>query len=114
MKLDTKWPADSVEFCPHPRATDILVCGTYFLCDTKSDVVPNVVEGAEEPEVTPSPQRRRGQLIVLNVSDASTQPRMFYMIQSKMQCKFVFRNKGRTRIFCGSGHEMVGADPSVF
>lgn len=77
MKLDTKWPADSVEFCPHPKATNILVCGTYFLCDTKSDVVPNVVEGAEEPEVTPSPQRRRGQCIVLNVSDVSTQPRAY-------------------------------------
>lgn len=29
--FDTEWSADSVEFCPHPDATDIFACGTYQL-----------------------------------------------------------------------------------
>ncbi|KAJ7293583.1 WD40-repeat-containing domain protein [Mycena rebaudengoi] len=32
--FDTVFPADSVEFCPHPAASDILVCGTYNLHPT--------------------------------------------------------------------------------
>ena len=31
MRLDTIDPADTVEFCPHPDASGILVCGTYNL-----------------------------------------------------------------------------------
>ncbi|KAI9512577.1 WD-40 repeat-containing protein, partial [Russula earlei] len=31
--IDTVLPADSVEFCPHPDASNILVCGTYKLQD---------------------------------------------------------------------------------
>ncbi|KAJ7597044.1 WD-40 repeat-containing protein [Mycena floridula] len=31
MSVHTTLPADSVEFCPHPSAQDILVCGTYKL-----------------------------------------------------------------------------------
>ncbi|KAF7306931.1 WD-REPEATS-REGION domain-containing protein [Mycena indigotica] len=29
--FDTIFPADSVEFCPHPTADNIFVCGTYYL-----------------------------------------------------------------------------------
>ena len=32
-KYDTSFPADAVEFCPHPLALDILVCGTYKLLE---------------------------------------------------------------------------------
>jgi diphthine methyl ester acylhydrolase len=32
-KYDTGFPADAVEFCPHPLALDILVCGTYKLLE---------------------------------------------------------------------------------
>ena len=32
-KHDTGFPADAVEFCPHPLAHNILVCGTYNLLD---------------------------------------------------------------------------------
>lgn len=31
FSFDTVWPADTVEFCPHPDAVDIVVCGTYNL-----------------------------------------------------------------------------------
>ena len=30
-QIDTRWPADSLEFCPHAGAADIFVCGTYKL-----------------------------------------------------------------------------------
>lgn len=75
MKLDTKWPADSVEFCPHPKASNILVCGTYLLCDANEGAASKVDEGGEEVNASASRQRRRGQCIVLDVSDASIQPR---------------------------------------
>ncbi|KAJ6575121.1 WD40 repeat-like protein [Mycena capillaripes] len=29
--FDTVFPADSLEFCPHPAAQDVLICGTYNL-----------------------------------------------------------------------------------
>jgi hypothetical protein len=32
---DTDFPADAVEFCPHPLAQDILVCGTYKLIEER-------------------------------------------------------------------------------
>jgi len=34
-KYDTGFPADAVEFCPHPLARDILVCGTYKLLEER-------------------------------------------------------------------------------
>ncbi|KAF9076287.1 WD-40 repeat-containing protein [Rhodocollybia butyracea] len=49
--FDTILPADSVEFCPHPDAQDIFVCGTYNL--VKSDEV-----------VRTGPQKRDGQCLV--------------------------------------------------
>ncbi|KAF8216236.1 WD40-repeat-containing domain protein, partial [Mycena galopus ATCC 62051] len=52
--LDTIFPADSVEFCPHPAARDVLVCGTYNL--EKNAVVP---EGSK--------QKRTGQCLVYKV-----------------------------------------------
>ena len=36
LSIDTVLPADSVEFCPHPNALDIFVCGTYKLHDEKN------------------------------------------------------------------------------
>src|SRR6266404_4101105 len=35
--LHTLLPADSVEFCPHPDASNIFVCGTYKLEDQQND-----------------------------------------------------------------------------
>ncbi|KAF5374769.1 hypothetical protein D9758_000260 [Tetrapyrgos nigripes] len=47
MAIDTGFPADSVEFCPHPDAQDIFVCGTYKL----------------EHSDPSAPQRRLGQYV---------------------------------------------------
>lgn len=49
--FDTILPADSLEFCPHPDARDIFVCGTYNL--VKSDEI-----------VRTAPQKRNGQCLV--------------------------------------------------
>jgi diphthamide biosynthesis protein 7 len=35
--FDTRYPADTTEFCPHPQAWNILACGTYDLTDRKAD-----------------------------------------------------------------------------
>ncbi|KAF5390155.1 hypothetical protein D9757_002925 [Collybiopsis confluens] len=51
MLFDTILPADSVEFCPHPDAQDILVCGTYNL--VKSDEI-----------IRTRPQKRNGHCLV--------------------------------------------------
>ncbi|KAJ7103526.1 WD40-repeat-containing domain protein [Mycena belliarum] len=60
--FDTIFPADSVEFCPHPAAQNILVCGTYNL---------------EETSPTPA-QKRRGQCLVYEVE--SSTPRQIQAI----------------------------------
>lgn len=49
----TGFPADAVEFCPHPLALDILVCGTYKL-----------LEGSDHA----GKQRRIGRSLFLSVS----------------------------------------------
>ncbi|KAJ3828296.1 WD40-repeat-containing domain protein [Lentinula raphanica] len=49
--FDTILPADTVEFCPHPAAQDIFVCGTYNLIQT-------------EETVRTSPQKRNGQCLI--------------------------------------------------
>ena len=36
LSIDTVLPADSVEFCPHPDASNVLVCGTYMLQDEQN------------------------------------------------------------------------------
>ncbi|KAH9049337.1 WD-40 repeat-containing protein [Lactarius hengduanensis] len=58
LSIDTVLPADSVEFCPHPEASDIFVCGTYKLEDQQSD------QGASK---SPAAQIRRGQCLVFEV-----------------------------------------------
>lgn len=50
---DTGFPADAVEFCPHPLAQDILACGTYKL-----------LEGSNHT----GKQRRIGRCLLLGVS----------------------------------------------
>lgn len=50
---DTGLPADSVEFCPHPAATDIFAVGTYKL--DEPPVKSNTSTGAESPtDLTPA------------------------------------------------------------
>lgn len=52
-------PADSVEFCPHPDASNIVVCGTYKLEVQQSDD-----QGVSQ---FPTGQIRRGQCLVFEV-----------------------------------------------
>jgi diphthine methyl ester acylhydrolase len=58
VTFDTVEPADSVEFCPHPRAQDVFVCGTYKLLE--ADVGDNAPAQA---------QCRRGKCLVLTLRD---------------------------------------------
>lgn len=57
-RFDTVQPADCLEFCPHPYATDIFVCGTYKL---------NEREGAEADRPL-----RQGQCLVFSIDRGST------------------------------------------
>ena len=72
---DTDWPADSVEFCPHPSARDIFVCGTYKLEQTSQDASAQNEDGdgAEDVDVDvpPSrqPQKRRGKALLFRAQD---------------------------------------------
>ncbi|KAF8832350.1 WD-40 repeat-containing protein [Lentinula edodes] len=49
--FDTILPADSIEFCPHPDALNIFVCGTY-----------NLIKSEEAIRI--GPQKRNGQCLV--------------------------------------------------
>ena len=56
-QIDTEWPADSLEFCPHAEAADIFVCGTYKLEESS--------EGQSEASGSAkAPQRRKGKCLV--------------------------------------------------
>lgn len=62
--FDTLWPADSVEFCPHPEATDVFVCGTYKLEQSSAEGLP--VEEEQEGK-TPAKQTRRGKCLLFTM-----------------------------------------------
>jgi diphthamide biosynthesis protein 7 len=73
--FDTIFPADSIEFCPHPKAQNIFVCGTYKL-DEPLEPGPTNREAASPVDVTDEildkagsslPQHRRGQCLVFDV-----------------------------------------------
>ncbi|KZT02717.1 WD-40 repeat-containing protein [Laetiporus sulphureus 93-53] len=66
--FDTIWPADSVEFCPHPDFHDVFVCGTYKLEETGT----NAPEERDNIEQSTSPvskkQKRRGECLLFEVN----------------------------------------------
>ena len=62
MRVDTGYPADSVEFCPHQCARNIFACGTYQLEETVTP--PTASEG---DFLVSQPQRRRGKCLVFEV-----------------------------------------------
>ncbi|KAF5370236.1 hypothetical protein D9615_010072 [Tricholomella constricta] len=79
--LDTIFPADAVEFCPHPNALDILVCGTYKLEDALGEQRSMTDDGSALS--TSAPQHRRGQCLVLQVDQRdATGPYGFRHVQS--------------------------------
>lgn len=61
--FDTVWPADSVEFCPHPAAADIFVCGTYKLDELEAGSA--LEQDAEDiPSGDRPKQHRRGKCLL--------------------------------------------------
>lgn len=75
--FDTAWPADSVEFCPHPDAHDVFVCGTY-----KLEQGENVGRDSDDPK--PRIQVRRGKCMLFAVEEDGEEYRMrvlrFYLV----------------------------------
>ncbi|KAI0724560.1 WD-40 repeat-containing protein [Cerioporus squamosus] len=76
LAYDTDWPADSTEFCPHPYAQDIFVCGTYKLeqsqyGELRTEVAPQNDEEDEEASAPPvrKPQKRRGKCLLFRAQD---------------------------------------------
>ncbi|KAG2350359.1 WD-40 repeat-containing protein [Suillus weaverae] len=73
VALDTVWPADSVEFCPHESAFDIFVCGTYQLEQPSAAAQVHTalddVKGDSEPATRKQSQVRRGKCLVLQVTE---------------------------------------------
>ncbi len=72
--FDTIWPADSAEFCPHPLAQDIFVCGTYKLeqsqgADLTTAYEQNDKNDAPEDASASKPQTRRGKCLLFRVQD---------------------------------------------
>ena len=63
-QTDTEWPADSLEFCPHARAADIFVCGTYKLEEPSED------EGGAAGSAR-APQRRKGKCLVFRADEGN-------------------------------------------
>lgn len=63
-KIDTDWPADSLEFCPHAGATDIFVCGTYMLEESTGGQ-------SETSEPVNAPQRRKGKCLVFRTDEGN-------------------------------------------
>ncbi|EPT04340.1 hypothetical protein FOMPIDRAFT_1140860 [Fomitopsis schrenkii] len=78
--FDTIWPADSVEFCPHPSYRNVFVCGTYKL----EQSVPETNPDDSQEEGTPPPaartkQKRRGECLLFQVEHEA--PLSFSLLQ---------------------------------
>ena len=71
ISIDTVLPADSVEFCPHPDASNIFVCGTYKLEDKQND------QGVSQP---PAGQIRKGQCLVFEVHSEHSEDISVYAV----------------------------------
>jgi hypothetical protein len=68
VTFDPFWPADSVEFCPHPNAFSLFVCGTYKLEQNESS--PAADEEPDEPvAVQRGSQVRRGKCMLFSVEE---------------------------------------------
>ena len=61
IDIDTVLPADSVEFCPHPDASNIFVCGTYKLQEEQNQSPSSGLANAGQNQI------RTGQCLVFEV-----------------------------------------------
>lgn len=64
--FDTGFPADSLEFCPSPLASDIVACGTYKL--------DNDTFSAENERT--NQQHRRGQCLIFRAQSNETSDKL--------------------------------------
>ncbi|KAH9937709.1 WD-40 repeat-containing protein [Fomitopsis serialis] len=64
--FDTVWPADSVEFCPHPSYHNVFVCGTYNLEQPAHTIDNEPNEGTPPPAERPK-QKRTGECLLFGV-----------------------------------------------
>jgi hypothetical protein len=67
--IDTVLPADSVEFCPHPDASNIFVCGTYKLQEEQNPSLSPSSSSSSGPDPANASQNqiRTGQCLVFEV-----------------------------------------------
>lgn len=65
--IDTVLPADTVEFCPHPDATNIFLCGTYKLLTSENEAADSAEHGSHPITPVISPQKRCGQCLVYTI-----------------------------------------------
>ncbi|EKM83884.1 hypothetical protein AGABI1DRAFT_117353 [Agaricus bisporus var. burnettii JB137-S8] len=72
--FDTGFPADSLEFCPSPLASDIVACGTYKL--------DNDTFSAENERT--NQQHRRGQCLIFRVQSNETSDKL--SIEKMQEC----------------------------
>ncbi|KAF9229278.1 WD-40 repeat-containing protein [Gyrodon lividus] len=71
--FNTTWPADSIEFCPHPGAHDIFVCGTYKLESIPATTKETVY--SQDTHLAPKvKQVRQGKCLVFQVSSDENNP----------------------------------------
>ncbi|TBU48331.1 WD-40 repeat-containing protein [Dichomitus squalens] len=70
--FDTEWPADSTEFCPHPSARDMFVCGTYKLEQYQDSSLDGPGTPDEKGAIDThrgKPQVRRGKCLLFRVQE---------------------------------------------
>ena len=66
VSINTVLPADSVEFCPHPDASNVFVCGTYKLQDEQNPQPSDSILTTSGS----TGQTRTGQCLVFEVDSA--------------------------------------------
>jgi hypothetical protein len=90
ISIDTVLPADSVEFCPHPDASNIFVCGTYKLEDKQND------QGVSQP---PAGQIRKGQCLVFEVHSEHSEDISVYAVVFASKAVIEVASAPRLRIY---------------
>ncbi|KAF9455998.1 WD-40 repeat-containing protein [Collybia nuda] len=78
--FDTVFPADTIEFCPHPDALDIFVCGTYRLDNILHPPALGPENSLVQDVDSSVLQQRRGQCLLFQLDKASDQG--FHHIQT--------------------------------
>lgn len=82
--FDTKFPADSLEFCPHPQFRDIFVCGTYKLLDQES--APSENDTNANATTAKLPQKRIGQCLTFRLESNTSDELSLYVTVPLAPC----------------------------